>query len=440
MFKSIGTKLLVVSFVVAAVPVLLVSVIGYQSNRKAIEEQIFGGLRALSNERARNIEHIVHLRQEEAMEIAGASAVRQLRSEGGNDASVIRSIQEYIDWTFFEIKLKSLNVSTRASVGKSSVVENIQICDSEGAVVAGSNKASIGEFLPAYYEQMARKSGSYFGGITQDPKSHKILLTFVEKIRSLDSQEFAGYVVLKVNVEILNEITTAQAGLGKTEEAYLVDKDFFVMTRLKGHDESGLNLKNPGEAINGCFVNKEGTDIYENYAGVTVLGTTKRLENQDWCLVHEIELDEAFEPVAALRRNIFILSLICLVAVLGIAYLTSRTLSQPILSVRNAALSIASGNTGVRTNVHSQDEIGDLATAFNEMTDRLVQSQTELSRSNQDLEEFSYVASHDLQEPLRKIIAYGDILEEDYAERIDQAGKEAIQTMRKAATRMRQLI
>ena len=74
------------------------------------------------------------------------------------------------------------------------------------------------------------------------------------------------------------------------------------------------------------------------------------------------------------------------------------------------------------------------------MTDRLVQAQNELARSNQDLEEFSYVASHDLQEPLRKIISYGDILQEDYAQKLGPEGEESIKTMRNAAIRMKQLI
>ena len=112
-------------------------------------------------------------------------------------------------------------------------------------------------------------------GITEDPQSHKILLTFVEKIRDLEAQEFAGFVVLKVNVEVLNEITTATGGLGKTEESYLIDKTFFVLTPLKQQKDGDRTLEIPAPAIAGCFGSKGQTAIYENYADKNRRGKSK---------------------------------------------------------------------------------------------------------------------------------------------------------------------
>lgn len=64
----------------------------------------------------------------------------------------------------------------------------------------------------------------------------------------------------------------------------------------------------------------------------------------------------------------------------------------------------------------------------------------ELLRSNDSLEQFAYVASHDLQEPLRKIKAFGDLLDEHYANQLDDFGHDAIARMQSAATRMSMLI
>jgi signal transduction histidine kinase/CHASE3 domain sensor protein len=64
----------------------------------------------------------------------------------------------------------------------------------------------------------------------------------------------------------------------------------------------------------------------------------------------------------------------------------------------------------------------------------------ELQRSNEDLEQFAYVASHDLQEPLRKIRAFGDRLSNRYKGHFDGPGEEYIQRMQSAATRMQTLI
>ncbi|PSL27520.1 ATP-binding protein [Chitinophaga ginsengisoli] len=64
----------------------------------------------------------------------------------------------------------------------------------------------------------------------------------------------------------------------------------------------------------------------------------------------------------------------------------------------------------------------------------------ELNRSNQELEQFAYAASHDLQEPLRKIVYYSDYLSRYYIEEIDEKGKLYFNNMIGASQRMTQLI
>ncbi len=63
-----------------------------------------------------------------------------------------------------------------------------------------------------------------------------------------------------------------------------------------------------------------------------------------------------------------------------------------------------------------------------------------LERSNRELQDFAYVASHDLQEPLRKIEAFGDRLLHKHSDKLPDDGKMFIDRMQNAAMRMRQLI
>ena len=64
----------------------------------------------------------------------------------------------------------------------------------------------------------------------------------------------------------------------------------------------------------------------------------------------------------------------------------------------------------------------------------------DLERSNRDLEQFAYVASHDLQEPLRKIRAFGDRLELKCKDLLDETARECVGRMQSAAARMQELI
>ena len=72
--------------------------------------------------------------------------------------------------------------------------------------------------------------------------------------------------------------------------------------------------------------------------------------------------------------------------------------------------------------------------------DSLKRQAVELARSNAELEQFAYVASHDLQEPLRKVQAFGDRLRSKYADALDEQGQDYLTRMQDAAARMQSLI
>lgn len=76
-----------------------------------------------------------------------------------------------------------------------------------------------------------------------------------------------------------------------------------------------------------------------------------------------------------------------------------------------------------------------------ERLETLVRQRTaELQRSNQELEQFAYAASHDLQEPLRKILAFGDRLETHCAAALDEQGRDYLARLTSATQRMQNFI
>ena len=79
-------------------------------------------------------------------------------------------------------------------------------------------------------------------------------------------------------------------------------------------------------------------------------------------------------------------------------------------------------------------------TAAKQAQQQLEMAIQNLHRSNQHLEEFAYVASHDLQEPLRKIVAFGDVLQHQYADQLSVSAADLIGRMQKSASRMRTLV
>jgi PAS domain S-box-containing protein len=99
--------------------------------------------------------------------------------------------------------------------------------------------------------------------------------------------------------------------------------------------------------------------------------------------------------------------------------------------------------TGSLVDIHAQKVMEETMRDNKELkeTKQLLEEKIkELNRSNQELEQFAYAASHDLQEPLRKIAYYSDYLNRHYGETIDERGKLYFANMMGASQRMTQLI
>lgn len=79
-------------------------------------------------------------------------------------------------------------------------------------------------------------------------------------------------------------------------------------------------------------------------------------------------------------------------------------------------------------------------TARRQMEEDLRTRERELARSNKDLEQFAYIASHDLNEPLRKVRAFGDRLLTTQGERLDDKGRDYIARMQAGCVRMGDMI
>lgn len=132
----------------------------------------------------------------------------------------------------------------------------------------------------------------------------------------------------------------------------------------------------------------------------------------------------------------------------------SIRISKGIKEIIRIANKVAKVDFSERAKIYSNDEIGLLAFSFNRMADdlketidkksgverELKQASSELIRSNNELEQFAYIASHDLQEPLRMITSYVQLLENRYKDKLDEEAKEFIGFAVEGTHRMRSLI
>ena len=132
-------------------------------------------------------------------------------------------------------------------------------------------------------------------------------------------------------------------------------------------------------------------------------------------------------------KLVFIVALTVEITGLVLTISVSRSITKGLNEINRTTALIAKGNLNERVTILAKDEIGDVATAINQMTEQLMHSYKEL-------EQFAYVASHDLQEPLRTISNYVGLFQKKYKGKSDEESDRYLEFITRATVRMQTLI
>jgi signal transduction histidine kinase len=181
-----------------------------------------------------------------------------------------------------------------------------------------------------------------------------------------------GVMAAYLSTDRVESIMQARAGLGQTGESYLVDASGTLVSApvfWKPGDAGGDQVHSAG--IDAVLQGQEGAGLYQNYAGVPVVGVYRWLADRDVALLAEMSQAEAFAPATRMIRAILLIGAAAAVALAVGLYLLARQIARPILAIAHTAGQVAAGDLSQSTPVMTDDEVGLLARAFNQMTAQL---------------------------------------------------------------------
>jgi PAS domain S-box-containing protein len=201
--------------------------------------------------------------------------------------------------------------------------------------------------------------------------------------------DFKGALLAEVNLKFMWDLVGG-IKVGNKGQAYVVDKFGNLIASgdisrvLKGENVSYLG--EVGRFVSGGIsVHDDNTRMIKGIQGKLVVSNHVHLGTPDWAVVVELPVLEAYETVITsfIISGLVIFLSFVLAIVAGI-YLSKR-ITQPIVRLRDAAVQIGQGRLDTQIEVKKEDEIGDLAAAFNQMIRDLKRTTTSVDNLNREI-------------------------------------------------------
>lgn len=256
-----------------------------------------------------------------------------------------------------------------------------------------------GKLKELYYNQQLEQLTNEARHIAASPEIHDKNLS-IHLLYTLAGASNGNIMVTDKNGYIINCI-----GMGMSMK-YIIDEKISVI----GHHDLPWDEHDLQTIMQGEIISYRGT---YHFLDTDVLSVAVPLFNEgqvDGTVILSSPLAPIEERISALQKITLYAGLLGITLATFLSLLFSRTLSQPLLKMHQAARSMARGDYSRRVKVKSKDEIGLLAHSLNSLAAELQEKITTLERLDKTRREFVANVSHELRTPLSIIQGYTEAL------------------------------
>ncbi|MDX1796312.1 MAG: methyl-accepting chemotaxis protein [Hydrogenovibrio sp.] len=192
-----------------------------------------------------------------------------------------------------------------------------------------------------------------------------------------------GTLIFQLPLDKISKVMSARSGMGKTGESYLVGPDHLLRSDTfndKAHFSVVNSYRHPADSkvdtpqVTEALAGQKGAIQSVNYRHdkvISAFGPVNILDKH-WAMSVEISQKEAYASLSQLMNVIFIISGVILVILVILGFFLSNSIANPILKIADTIRQVGrTGDFSIKTDLKSNDEIGEMASAFNTMTDSL---------------------------------------------------------------------
>lgn len=198
-----------------------------------------------------------------------------------------------------------------------------------------------------------------------------------------EQQSSFGFIVFEIRPSAINNMMRSNQvinGMGKSGEVYLVGPDSLMRSESRFFEKSILRTPVYTETVRKAYETSEGTHLKKDYRGIPTLSSFSHLSitGLNWVIIAEMDKKEAMKPVYKLANEIVFLSIFITLILFIVSYIISRTITSPIIELKDATIRVQKGDLDPVLHIKSNDELGELTENFNLMISQLKANQLEL--------------------------------------------------------------
>ncbi|MDJ1179729.1 cache domain-containing protein [Roseofilum sp. BLCC_M91] len=248
-------------------------------------------------------------------------------------------------------------------VNRQGEVINLVFLDPSSTINSGQNLSNSQIFIHSFDLQE-----EYVSYVHLDPKDRSPKTILSVPIRN-EEDRVDGVLMAEIDLRFLGFVVSNML-VGKTGYTYILDERYAIVaqTGMRQDNFELQQISDPELLQNLWPRNNTQLNIYSGLYDQKVLGATTIIPSMQWKLVVELPVKEAYAPIARmLRITIIALFLITLIS-MGIGFYRAHRILSPLKHLTEAALRIREGNFNTEVPITEANELGVLATAFNQMT------------------------------------------------------------------------